>query len=258
MYIHAGTQERERWRKAAKGTRWLRVEWRDEIQVDVPRYSAGLANRPDRHWVISRRHVDSSSPEPNQWKKHHPQLNSPLRLMHCHHPTVPLSWNTTHPHHFLLPSIHFLLHPSASDAISTFTDVYGRHKMKKKALLSSRHSPVIHKISFQNKPVNMYRTLKTKNARLYQSWSGSSLSQSFLSPNSVIKHSKLILLRHLHFSFLSWVPDIALFFVWNPLPCCCLLQNTVLKNSDTRINVWPWSGVRADFFFLILIYCNPL
>ena len=132
MYIHAGTQERARWRKAAKGTRWLRVEWRDEIQVDVPRYSAGLANRPDRHWVISRRHVDSSSPEPNQWKKHHPKLNSPLRLMHCHHPAVPLSWNTTHPHHFLLPSIHFLLHPSASDAISTFTDVYGRHKMKKK------------------------------------------------------------------------------------------------------------------------------
>jgi hypothetical protein len=51
---------------------YLRVEWRDEIRVDVARYSAGLANRPDRHWVISRRHLDSSSPEPNQRKKHHP------------------------------------------------------------------------------------------------------------------------------------------------------------------------------------------
>lgn len=32
------------------GTIYLRVEWRDEIRVDVARYSAGLANRPDRHW----------------------------------------------------------------------------------------------------------------------------------------------------------------------------------------------------------------
>lgn len=156
-----------------------------------------------------------------------------------------------------LLSIFFFIHRPLMPFQPLQTSTVGI-KWKKKALLSSRHSPVIHKISFQNKPVNMYRTLKTKNARLYQSWSGSSLSQSFLSPNSVIKHSKLILLRHLHFSFLSWVPDIALFFVWNPLPCCCLLQNTVLKNSDTRINVWPWSGVRADFFFLILINCNPL
>ena len=137
MQEHRKGKGEEKQPKGLVGYDGLRVEWRDEIQVDVPRYSAGLANRPDRHWVISRRHVDSSSPEPNQWKKHHPKLNSPLRLMHCHHPTVPLSWNTTHPHHFLLPSIHFLLHPSASDAISTFTDVYGRHKMKKSSPLLS-------------------------------------------------------------------------------------------------------------------------
>ena len=56
----------------------------------MPRYSAGLANRPDRHRVISRRHLDSSSPEPNQRKKHHPRLiPSSLHIVPHSLPSLP-------------------------------------------------------------------------------------------------------------------------------------------------------------------------